>query len=92
MNLKEKLLLVSPIFLFILILLITKFLPYLFKEKFESEKKDNSVKDFDKNVIELQKVKYDEPKIKDFKPTKTSELKLFCKQNLDSSNPSCYQQ
>lgn len=91
MKLQEKLLLASPIILFAIIVLITYVLPYILKEKFNSEKK-SEVNDFDKQVIQLDKLKNDDPKIKDFKPKKTSELKLFCNQGADASKLSCYQQ
>lgn len=65
---------------------------YYFKEKFGAKNKNGSVQDFDKNVIQLDKLKNDEPKIKDFKLKKTSELKLFCNQGVDASKLSCYQQ
>lgn len=90
MQLQEKLLIASPLILFVIIMIISFVLPYILKEKFKSEKKD-IVKDFDKNVIELDKLKNDEPKIKDFKPKKTSELKLFCNQDVESKL-NCYRQ
>ena len=63
------------------------------KEQFKNERlqKEKEVKDFDKRVIDLTTLKQDDPKLKDFKPKKTSELDLFCKNNIDGK-PSCYRQ
>lgn len=91
MQLQEKLLIASPIILIAIIMLISFVLPYILKENFETEKKGD-IKDFDKNVLQLDKLKFDDPKIKDFKPKKTSELKLFCNQGADASKLNCYQQ
>lgn len=91
MQLQEKLLIASPIIFITIIIIITYILPFIIKENFESKEK-KEIKDFDKNVIELHKVKEDKAKIKDFKPKKTSELKLFCNQSADPSKLSCYHQ
>lgn len=91
MDKDTKLLLIGTISLFTFIMFITWSLPYIFAEKFKNDKK-TEIKDFDKNVIKLEKLKYDKPKIKNFKPKKTSELKLFCSQGVNASKLSCYQQ
>lgn len=91
MNNKEILLLTTPILIFVLIVILKKIISYLLKEKFDNKDKIK-VKDFDKNVIELDTLKYDNPKIKDFVPKKTSELELFCKQDIDSTKMTCYKQ
>lgn len=87
----KQIILSSFIFILLILIIYILLLPYISKEKFNI-KKNEDIKDFDKNVIELEKLKYDIPKIKDFIPKKTSELKLFCKQDLDTSKISCYEQ
>lgn len=86
----ETMMILMPIIIIFIIILIINILPYISKENFNNEKKE-TIKDFDNSVIELGKLKNDKPKIKDYKPTKTSELKLFCNQNIDKSL-SCYDQ
>lgn len=76
----------------IIIIIVSIFLFISFKkEEFKNEKLEKKIKDFDKEVIDLNTLKQDKPKIKDFKPTKTSELDLFCKNNIDGTS-SCYRQ
>ena len=91
MKLQEKLIIASPIIIILIITLITYILPYILKENFKSKNKEN-INDFDKNILQLDKLKYDKPKIKDFKPKKISELKILCTQSIDPSKISCYQQ
>lgn len=86
----ETMMILMPIIIIFIIILIINILPYISKENFNNEKKE-TIKDFDKSVIELGKVKNDNPKIKDYKPTKTSDIKIFCLQNIDKSL-SCYDQ
>lgn len=90
MNLQEKLILATPLFIFAFIMLLSFAVPRIFKESFINKK--INIKDFDKNVLQLDKLKNDDPKLKDFKPKKTSELKLFCNQGADASKLNCYQQ
>lgn len=81
------------LFLFLVtILFILSIIYTLLKNSKENFKnKVSEIKDFDKNVIELDKVKEDKSNLKDFKPKKTSKLDLFCKQNINEE-PTCYRQ
>lgn len=74
----------------VLILNLIFFFKSMPKENFE-QSKDTDVKFFDKQVIELDKLREDNANIDNFKPIKESDLKLFCKQNKNEE-PTCYRQ
>lgn len=74
----------------VLILILIFFFKSSPKENFE-QSKDTDIKFFDKQVIELDKLREDNANIDNFKPIKESDLKLFCKQNKNEE-PTCYRQ
>lgn len=79
---------------FIIFILCLFFILFIIKKqkiiKNENFKNEKIVKDFDKDIIELEKVKNDKSNLDNFKPKKESEVDFFCLNTNDIQK--CYRQ